>query len=591
MYYSDEIIEEVRSKNDIVDVISSYVKLQKKGSSYFGLCPFHNEKSPSFSVSREKQMYYCFGCGAGGNVFTFLMEYENYSFQEALKYLADRAGVELPEAEYSKEARERADQKAILLEINKVAAQYFYVQLKSPQGAHALSYLKDRGLSDEMIHSFGLGYSNKYSNDLYQYLKSKGYRDELIVKAGLVTVDERYGVSDKFWNRVMFPIMDSNSRVIGFGGRVMGDAKPKYLNSPETMIFDKSRNLYGFNRARSSRKPYFLLCEGYMDVISLHQAGFSNAVASLGTALTPGHASLIKRYVKEVYLTYDSDEAGTKAALRAMPILKDVGITARIIRMEPYKDPDEFIKHLGAEAFEERIHKARNGFMFGLEVLERDYDLTTPEGKTDFMKEAAKRLTQFDEEIERSNYIEAVAKTYHVGFEELRKLVLKMAVQTGLAKQVERPKRLDGKSREKEDGHVKSQKILLTWLIEDEGIFNQIRRYITPDDFTGELYKKVAALLYEQYEGQDVNPARIMNHFTDEEEHREVASLFHTKIRELTTISEQEKALKETIIRVKGHSIDTAAKNLAPTDIAGLQRLMEAKRELQDLEKLHISIN
>lgn len=591
MYYSDEIIEEVRSKNDIVDVISSYVKLQKKGSSYFGLCPFHNEKSPSFSVSREKQMYYCFGCGAGGNVFTFLMEYENYSFQEALKYLADRAGVELPEAEYSKEARERADQKAILLEINKVAAQYFYVQLKSPQGAHALSYLKDRGLSDEMIHSFGLGYSNKYSNDLYQYLKSKGYRDELIVKAGLVTVDERYGVSDKFWNRVMFPIMDSNSRVIGFGGRVMGDAKPKYLNSPETMIFDKSWNLYGLNRARSSRKPYFLLCEGYMDVISLHQAGFSNAVASLGTALTPGHASLIKRYVKEVYLTYDSDEAGTKAALRAMPILKDVGITARIIRMEPYKDPDEFIKHLGAEAFEERIHKARNGFMFGLEVLERDYDLTTPEGKTDFMKEAAKRLTQFDEEIERSNYIEAVAKTYHVGFEELRKLVLKMAVQTGLAKQVERPKRLDGKSREKEDGHVKSQKILLTWLIEDEGIFNQIRRYITPDDFTGELYKKVAALLYEQYEGQDVNPARIMNHFTDEEEHREVASLFHTKIRELTTISEQEKALKETIIRVKGHSIDTAAKNLAPTDIAGLQRLMEAKRELQDLEKLHISIN
>ena len=591
MYYSDEIIEEVRSKNDIVDVISSYVKLQKKGSSYFGLCPFHNEKSPSFSVSREKQMYYCFGCGAGGNVFTFLMEYENYSFQEALKYLADRAGVELPEAEYSKEARERADQKAILLEINKVAAQYFYVQLKSPQGAHALSYLKDRGLSDEMIHSFGLGYSNKYSNDLYQYLKSKGYRDELIVKAGLVTVDERYGASDKFWNRVMFPIMDSNSRVIGFGGRVMGDAKPKYLNSPETMIFDKSRNLYGLNRARSSRKPYFRLCEGYMDVISLHQAGFSNAVASLGTALTPGHAALIKRYVKEVYLTYDSDEAGTKAALRAMPILKDVGITARIIRMEPYKDPDEFIKNLGAEAFEERIHKARNGFMFGLEILERDYDLTTPEGKTDFMKEAAKRLAQFDEEIERSNYIEAVAKTYHVGFEELRKLVLKMAVQTGLAKPVERPKRLDGKSKEKEDGHVKSQKILLTWLIEDEGIFNQIRRYITPDDFTGELYKKVAALLYEQYEEKDVNPARIMNHFTDEEEHREVASLFHTKIRELTTISEQEKALKETIIRVKGHSIDTAAKNLAPTDIAGLQRLMEAKRELQDLEKLHISIN
>ncbi len=310
MYYSDEVIEEVRSKNDIVDVISGYVRLQKKGSSYFGLCPFHNEKSPSFSVSRQKQMYYCFGCGAGGNVFTFLMEYENYSFVEALKYLADRGGVKLPEQEYSKEAKERADTKAVLLEINKLAARYYYVQLKQTQGAHALSYLKNRELSDDTIRAFGLGYSNKYSNDLYQYLKSKGYQSEMLIKAGLISVDERQGVYDKFWNRVMFPIMDVNSRVIGFGGRVMGDGKPKYLNSPETVIFDKSRNLYGLNRARSSRKPYFLLCEGYMDVISLHQAGFTNAVASLGTALTPGHASLIRRYVQEVYLTYDSDEIG-----------------------------------------------------------------------------------------------------------------------------------------------------------------------------------------------------------------------------------------------------------------------------------------
>lgn len=591
MYYSDELIEEVRSKNDIVDVISSYVKLQKKGSSYFGLCPFHNEKSPSFSVSRQKQMYYCFGCGTGGNVFTFLMEYENYSFVEALKYLADRAGVELPEQEYSKEARERADTKAILLEINKAAAQYYYVQLKNSQGAQALDYLKKRKLSDDTIKAFGLGYSNKYSDDLYRYLRSKGYQTEMIAKAGLISVDERQGVYDKFWNRVMFPIMDVNNRVIGFGGRVMGDAKPKYLNSPETMIFDKSRNLYGLNRARSSKKPYFLLCEGYMDVISLHQAGFSNAVASLGTALTPGHASLIKRYVQEVYLTYDSDEAGTKAALRAVPILRDVGITARIIRMEPYKDPDEFIKNLGAEAFEERIQKARNGFMFSLEVLEKNYDMNSPEGKTDFMKEAAKKLTEFDEEIERNNYIEAVAKAYHVGFEDLRKLVGKMAIQTGLAKPVERPKSSQNREKGKENGIVKSQKILLTWLIEDESIFQQIKKYITPEDFTGDIYRTVAELLYQQYEDQDVNPAKIMNHFTDEEEHREVAGLFHTRIKELTTVREQEKALQETILRVKNHSIEEATKHLDPTDMKGLQRLMNAKRELQDLKALHISIN
>ncbi|MCI8796094.1 MAG: DNA primase [Dorea sp.] len=591
MYYSDEVIEEVRSKNDIVDVISGYVKLQKKGRDYFGLCPFHNEKSPSFSVSRVKQMYYCFGCGAGGNVFTFLMEYENYSFSEALKFLADRAGVTLPRQEYSKEAKERADTKAILLEINKAAAQYYYVQLKNGRGEQALSYLKNRELSDDMIRAFGLGYSNKYGDDLYQYLRSKGYSSDMISKAGLIGVDEQKGAYDKFWNRVMFPIMDVNSRVIGFGGRVMGEGKPKYLNSPETMVFDKSRNLYGLHRARSSKRHYFLLCEGYMDVISLHQAGFTNAVASLGTALTPGHASLIKRYVKEVYLTYDSDEAGTKAALRAMPILKEVGITAKVIRMDPYKDPDEFIKNLGQDAFEERIQKARNGFMFSLEVLERNYDLNSPEGKTDFMREAARRLTEFDEEVERTNYIEAVAAAYRVRYEDLRKLVSRVAVQTGQGRPAERPKTTSARKKEKEDGIQKSQKVLLTWMIEDEAVFRQIERYIAPADFSEGLYRTVAELLYEQYASEDVNPAKIMNHFTDEEEHREVASLFHTKIRELSTEREQEKALKETVIRVKNHSIDEAARRLEPTDMKGFQQLMDAKRELKDLQKLHISVN
>ena len=590
MYCPDELIEEVRSRNDIVDVISGYLRLTKKGSSYFGLCPFHNEKSPSFSVSREKQMYYCFGCGAGGNVFTFIMEYENYTFVEALKMLAERAGVELPEMEYSKEAKEKADLKVSVLEVNKLAAKYYYAQLKTDNGKLAHEYLTKRKLSEETITAFGLGYSNKYSDDLYRYLKTKGYSDEVISKAGLISIDERKGVYDKFWNRVMFPIMDVNNRVIGFGGRVMGDAKPKYLNSPETIVFDKSRNLYGLNRARTSRKPYFLICEGYMDVIALHQAGFTNAVASLGTALTSGHASLIKRYVNEVYLTYDSDEAGTKAALRGIPILKEAGITAKIIRMDPYKDPDEFIKNLGAEAFEERIHKARNGFMFSLEILEKDYDMNSPEGKTEFYNEAAKRLCSFEEEIERNNYIEAVAQAYHLGYENLRKLVGKMAVKSGLATPAVRPKQAAGKESHREDGNITSQKVLITWLLEDERIFTQIKKYITPKDFTEELYTTVAELLYKQYEEGTLNPAKIMNHFTDEEEHREVASLFHTKIKELTTKSEQEKALKETIIRVKNNSIEHATKMLDPTDIQGLQKLMEAKRELQSLQKLHISI-
>lgn len=590
MYYSEEVIEEVRTKNDIVDVISGYVRLQKKGSSYFGLCPFHNEKSPSFSVSREKQMYYCFGCGAGGNVFTFLMDYENFSFVEALKFLADRAGVELPEMEYSKEAKAKADRKAQLLEINKLAAQYFYVQLKSEQGQAAYAYLTGRQLSEETIKAFGLGYSNKYSDDLFSYLRSKGYPEELIRQAGLINTDEKHGIYDKFWNRVMFPIMDVNNRVIGFGGRVMGDAKPKYLNSPETEIFDKSRNLYGLNRARASRKPYFLVCEGYMDVIALHQAGFTNAVASLGTALTTGHASLIRRYVQEVYLTYDSDEAGTRAALRAIPILKEAGITAKVIRMDPYKDPDEFIKNLGAKEFERRIGQARNGFMFGLEMLEKEYDMNSPEGKTAFFREAAKRLIGFEDELERNNYIEAVAGTYHVTAESLQKLVAKTAVSEGMARPVARPKQALGNEKPKEDGAKTSQKILLTWMIENKRLFGIIRKYISPEDFPEPLYHTVAEFLYRQYEEGELNPAKILNHFTQEEEHREAASLFHTKIQKLTTKEEREKALQETIIKVKSHSIDHRMMHLEPTDIVGLQKLTNEKRELDDWKKLHISI-
>ncbi|OUP50580.1 DNA primase [Lachnoclostridium sp. An181] len=589
MYYPEEIVEEVRIKNDIVDVISGYVKLQKKGNSYFGLCPFHNEKSPSLSVSRDKQMYYCFGCGAGGNVFTFIMEYENFSFVEALKYLAERAGVELPQMEYSREEQEKRDLRNALLEINKLAAKYYYAQLKTEKGRTAWKYLKERGLDDETIVHFGLGYSNKYSDDLSRYLKTMGYSEELQQKAGLVTIDEKHGVHDKFWNRVMFPIMDVNNRVIGFGGRVMGDAKPKYLNSPETMIFDKSRNLYGLHRARTSRKPYFIVCEGYMDVIALHQAGFQNAVASLGTALTSGHASLIKRYVKDVYLTYDSDEAGTRAALRAAPILKASGINTKVIRMEPYKDPDEFIKNLGAEAFEERITNAENSFMFGLRVLAKSYDMNSPEGKTEFFRETARRLGEFEEEIERNNYIEAVAKTYHTGYEELQKLVRKVAVQSGLAAPAVRAKPSVHREK-KESGNTTSQKALLTWMLEDEGVFGQIRKYISPEDFTTKLYQDVAEMLYEQYDNGERNPAKIMNHFTDEEEHREVAKLFHTRIKELTTKEEQEKALKEMVIQVKRNSIEEKTAKLAPTDIQGLQLLMDAKRSLQDLEKLHISV-
>lgn len=580
----------MRSRNDIVDVIGSYVHLQKKGSTYFGLCPFHNEKTGSFSVSPNKQMYYCFGCGAGGNVFTFLMQYENYSFVEAMQVLAERAGVSLPQQEMTSEQRKAADRKSRLLEVNKEAAKYFYSLLRSPRGQRAYEYFKKRELSDETMQKFGLGYSDQYSDDLYRYLRQKGYEDDLLKDSGLVTIDEVRGGHDKFWNRAMFPIMDVHNRVIGFGGRVMGDGEPKYLNSPETKIFDKSRNLYGLNIARTTRRQELLLCEGYMDVIALHQAGFDNAVASLGTALTSGHASLLKRYTKEVYLTYDSDAAGVKAALRAIPILKEVGITAKVINMQPYKDPDEFIKALGAEAYQERIAHAENSFMFEIRVLESNYDMEDPESKTAFYNEIARKLLEFPEELERNNYIEAVAEKYRIGFDDLRNLVNRLAMK---GETVKKPPLKSGiHEKKKEDGMKQSQKLLLTWLIEDTGLFSVIKGLITADDFTEELYHRVADELFQQYEeNNDVNPAKIISKFQSEEEQKEIAGLFNARIHEIETKDDREKALKETIIRIKNNSIDYQTAHTDPTDLNALMKIVEDKRALERLEKLHISID
>lgn len=597
MRYSDDIIEEVRMKNDIVDVISQYVKLTRKGSSYFGLCPFHNEKTPSFSVTPSKQMYYCFGCGAGGNVYNFIMEYENYSFGEALSHLADRAGVELPKIEYSREAREKAEQRAALLEINKLAAQYFYYQLRREGGKTAYGYLTGRGLSEETIRKFGLGYSDKYSDDLYKYLKGKGYSDELLRESGLFNVDERRGMYDKFWNRVIFPIMDVNNRVIGFGGRVMGDGKPKYLNSPETKIFDKSRNLYGLNVARTTRKNYLILCEGYMDVIAMHQAGFTNAVASLGTALTSGHASLVKRYTKEVLLLYDSDGAGIRAALRAIPILREAGVTSRVVSLKPWKDPDEFIKNEGAEAFEERLNQAMDSFMFRVHIAEQEFAMDAPQGQNQFFERCAEMLLELSDELERNLYIEAIVKEYGrygVGTEDIRKRVNTLALKGTPAEKRIQPKSGTLETKKKESAADKAQKLMLTWLVNYPGIFEQVEKYISPSDFVVPLYKEVAQMLFDQHKEGETNPGKLLNAFTDSEEQREVASLFNATIH-LENEGEQQRAFSDTLLRIKEESLKEKNRTWDPSDMAGLQELIKAKKELEDLgrkrQQLHISFN
>ncbi len=590
MLYPQEVIEEVRARNDIVDVISGYVRLQKKGASYFGLCPFHNEKSPSFSVSQGKQMYYCFGCGAGGNVITFIQQYENAGFQEAVKMLAERAGVKLPEAEYSEEVKRRESHRAKLLAVNKEAAKYFYYQLRAPQGKQGLAYLKNRQLSDETIHRFGLGFANKTSDDLARYLRGKGFPDDVIKEAGLASFDERYGLHDKFWNRVIFPIQDSNHRVIGFGGRGMGDGTPKYLNSQETPVFDKSKNLYGLNFARSSRKNQFILCEGYMDVITMHQAGFTQAVASLGTAFTVGQALLLKRYAEEVLLAYDSDCAGVKAALRAIGILREAGLTGRVLSFAPCKDPDEFIGTEGAEAFEKRLAEAENSFFFEIRILSQEFDLKDPAGKTKFHREIAKKLCGFSEEAERANYMEAIAEKYHIGHENLRKLVSAEAARTGLVRPVERPKSGIQSKKMPEDNGKKLQRLLITWLVERPEIYPKIKKYIATEDFTEELYREVARKLFEELEEGKADPAGLVDLFPEADKQNEVAKLFHTSIGKLENKSDAERALHDIVCGVKRNSYEYYSQR-SGTDISALNQVIAGKKVLEELNKMHISLD
>jgi len=565
MYYSDELIEEIKNANDIVDVISGYVQLTKKGASWFGLCPFHSEKTPSFSVSRNKQIYYCFGCHSGGNVITFVMQYENYSFDEALKLLADRVGIKLPEITLSNEARKEHDLKTKLLEIHKIAANYYYHELMDDHNKTGLEYFRNRKLTDETIRHFGLGYTGIGSTKLYRLLKEKGYDDYTIKESGLVTIEEK-GAHDKFWNRVIFPLMDINNKVIGFGGRVLGDGLPKYMNSPETKIFEKNRFLFGLNYARKTRRDYFFLCEGNMDVIAMHQAGYTNAVASLGTSLTSNQPSLIKRYVNKVILTYDSDDAGVAAALRAIPMLNDAGISVRILDLNPCKDPDEFLTKMGTKEMERRIADAENSFIWSIGIMRRKYDINDPQQKTEFEHKTAEALCGFSEALERDNYTRAIASKYMIPYEELRKLVNSLGNRgygnhTG-SQVAERPE-----IRRMDDGIKKTQSLLIASICADSSLLDQVSKLITADDFEGDLYQDIARHIL----GGESASALIDEYSFDSEKQNEAARILNYCEEEVS--SELKTALGIAVIRIKMNSLDKAAKEA--TDIATLQNVIK----------------
>lgn len=588
MHFSEEFIDEVRSSNDIVDVISPYVTLKKKGGSYFGLCPFHSEKTGSFCVSRERQTYHCFGCGEGGNVFTFVQKVENLTFVEAVETLAQRAGIEVRrEGESGRNSRDDELKKGIL-DANRDAALFFYGVLKSERGKKGLEYLKNRGLSDETIKQFGLGYSPLEKNALYTHLKNKGYNDLVLKESGLFTFEEK-GVREKFWNRVMFPIMDKNNRVIAFGGRVMGDGHPKYLNSPETKVFDKSRSLYGINRARTSRKDYFLICEGYMDVIALHQAGFTNAVAALGTSFTSGHASLIKRYVKKVVLTFDSDDAGKKAAMRAIPILREAVDSIRVLNMEPYKDPDEFIKALGADEFEKRINDAENFFMFEMHYIRAGYDADDPESFTAFCDRAAGMLAGFREEIERANYINAVSREFNIPSDMLKrtveaKIISGTGVKTFTPDEARRPERSAAAGKRKQSPIAGACGILFTLIADSPGTAKKVSRHLSADDFTDPFYEKIARMVFEGAENGYVDQAKIISAFTDEDDEAAAAACFNADFLSDLNLREKEKALNDAVIKIKKEKIDFDSKKADKNDAAENARLIKERYGLQKIK-------
>lgn len=611
MYYPDELVEEIRERNDIVDVISSFVGLKRAGNSYTCCCPFHSEKTPSFHVSKTKQIYHCFGCGAGGNVVTFLMQYENYTFTEALKYLADRAGIALPEEEMTPEKKKTENRKEQMRDINRSAAAYFhYILTKTDRGAKGRDYfLQKRGLTEETIANFGLGYADIYADDLYKYLKSKGFSDELMRDSGLISFSEKYGAQDIFWNRVMVPITDISGKVIAFGGRVLGDAKPKYLNTKETDIFNKRRNLFAMNIARRSRRRGIILCEGYMDVIAMHQAGFDNAVASLGTAFTEEQAMLIKRYTEEVYLAYDSDGAGRNATKKAIEILRNADMLQRVIDMRPYKDPDEFIKAMGAEEFEQRVRNAKPGLLFEAESLAEEFNQSDPEERTTFIGHIARLLKSIEDPVRRNSYMVSLCNKYQIDMESLKKAVESTVLlkdskenstysddymirrnasasveEPGLS---EEPRKTSGRviTRSQVDKALaENERLLLTWMVNRQVLFKKLEGIISADDFRDENVHTVAKLLYKQFEetGQ-VSPASIIDKFDSLEKQQVVAKIMNTELSLNLDEEDERRALNDIVKKVKANSLSAQIHNpeLSPDK---LMSLMEEKRSLDRLE-------
>ena len=553
MAIPEAFLQELIERSDIVDVVGSYVRLTKRsGSSQFGLCPFHSEKTPSFSVSPDRQIYHCFGCGKGGGVINFIMEMENLSFPEAVEFLAKRAGMTMPAEEDSFEAKRRRR----MLDLNRDAAKFFYSYLSKPEGRPAVDYMLRRKIAPATAKNFGLGYAPDTWDSLIKAMRALGYRDKELFEAGLVRKGKNDGFYDTFRNRLMFPVIDVRGDVIGFSGRILGDGEPKYMNSPETPVFNKSRNLFALNLAKKSKNGYIILAEGNIDVVMMHQAGFDCAVASLGTSLTPEQARLISRYTNEVVIAYDSDGAGKKASQRAIGLLEKLDIKVRVLSLSGAKDPDEYIKQKGADAFRNLLEKAENHIDYRLQRVTDKYDLSVDEQKVAFIKEATDTVARLPGSVERQVYSMRVAQIAGMPsdavMQEVERRHKKLAVfakREGAKQEMNLDKQLQPKDKEhryEDPVSAVAEEGIIRLLFLDQGLFKG-RTIPEPEEFSSEVLGRIYSVLKSKFENGEIISTAAMGAALSPQE----ASLLAWILQKPEALYNGEAALNDYITRIK----------------------------------------
>ncbi len=557
--------------------------LKKRGDNHVGLCPFHREKTPSFSVSESKQIFKCFGCGVSGNVYGFIMQIENYSFMEAVKFLADRVNFQIPERGASKAAREQAEKRAAILDMNVRAARFFHARLNDENAGHVRDYLDSRGIRAGVLRKFGLGYTGKDGNALATYLLEEGFAENLIIESGLCMKGERGRLFDRFRKRLMFPIFDKDARVVGFGGRVLGDGQPKYLNSPDTPVFDKKTQLYGINFARKAKAPEIILVEGYMDVIGLAQAGFANCCAALGTAFGEAHARLLKNYTKSVLILFDSDNAGEAAAVRAIPFLRAQGLNVRVLQVTGAKDPDEYIKLYGAQAFADLANKGAEDFItFQVRVMEKQFDLTRADGRVQYIKAAAKLIAGLDAAIEREQYGAIVAQKLGVSESALANEVTRQSDATNSTNTARPPSYKNTSSIISTDRNARAldeaRRHLLYAMARDIDGAKYVSKHLKADDFGVPVYAAFYKRCLELYEAtQPVTQARLLNICETPEDSRVITAIFDNVLIPESK-DDYERGLADRVRTIQINAIDNEIKNANTAE--EISKLLERKKIL-----------